>query len=550
MKKRLISCLLAAAMLLAFASCGTTPAETSATTAPRQTTQTTTAETTTAETTTEATEMTTETTTAETTTEETTTEESTTAAEPATELVVEFDEENIVLSFGAISDIHIGNFNAADESNLKRALEMLQAEASLHDKDGLEAIIGVGDLTDAYTADQTLKSSEITALKAVYESVFDPKDIPFIYTVGNHDHDFVAPGNAGASLQSFITTMGNTAAHTQYDVECSDAANGSRHAVIGEYHFLFVEPITYACTGADDTGAKYQSATLEWLDGELQKITSENPDHHVFVMTHPMIYDTVYGSDLLTSGIYWYTKEITAVLEKYPQVVTFGGHLHFPLNDPRSIMQTSFTSLGCGSVNYMAIEPGGYINMGSATTMQDREQFSQGLLCQVDANGNLRVIRMDFYNGSTIGEDWIVPHPMENGAHLSLYTRDRGSEENNEAPVFTNVKITLEAGTTAQKASVEFFAADDDFTHDYEVYVINKKSGKAGRTTKILTDFYHHGDPADMKQNTTQSLGSLTIGTTYELVIIATDSWGAVTEYHCDITPDGTAKTGEALPLT
>ena len=53
-----------------------------------------------------------------------------------------------------------------------------------------------------------------------------------------------------------------------------------------------------------------------------------------------------------------------------------------------------------------------------------------------------------------------------------------------------------------------------------------------------------------MKQNTTQSLGSLTIGTTYELVIVATDSWGAVTEYHCDITPDGTAKTGEALPLS
>ena len=130
MKKRIISTLLAAAMLLAFASCGQTPTETTATTATTQTTQTTTAETTTAETTTEATEMTTDATTAETTTEETTTEQSTTVTEPAIELVVEFDEENIVLSFGAISDIHIGNFNAADESNFKRALEMLQAEAS------------------------------------------------------------------------------------------------------------------------------------------------------------------------------------------------------------------------------------------------------------------------------------------------------------------------------------------------------------------------------------------------------------------------------------
>ena len=549
MKKRLISCLLAASMLLAFVSCGTTPAETSATTTAQQTTETTTADTTTAETTTEATEMTTETTTEATTTEETTTE-ATTTAPPVVEVLGEFDENSIVLSFAAVSDIHINNFNALDESNFKEALEKLQVQATLHDPDGLEAVFGVGDLTDAYTADQSLKASEIAMIKAVYESVFDPKDIPFIYVVGNHDHDFVAPGNAGASLQSFITLMGNQEAYTQYDVECSDAANGSRHAVIGDYHFLLVEPITYACVGADDTGAKYQPATLEWLDKELAAITAEHPDHYVFVMTHPMIYDTVYGSDLLTSGIYWYTKEITTVLDKYPQVVTFGGHLHFPLNDPRSIMQTAFTALGCGSVNYMAIEPGGYINMGTATTMQDRTEYSQGLLCQVDANGNMRITRMDFYNNTTIGEDWTLPHPVESGAHLSLYAKDRGSAENNEAPVFTNVKLTLEAGTTAQKATVEFFADDDEFTHDYEVYVINKKSGKAGRTTKILSDFYRHGDPADMMKDRTQSLGNLTVGTTYELVIIATDSWGAVTEYHCDITPDGTAKTGEALPLS
>ena len=40
---------------------------------------------------------------------------------------------------------------------------------------------------------------------------------------------------------------------------------------------------------------------------------------------------------------------VSDVLAKYPQVVTFSGHLHFPLNDPRSIWQASFTSFGCGS---------------------------------------------------------------------------------------------------------------------------------------------------------------------------------------------------------
>ena len=44
------------------------------------------------------------------------------------------------------------------------------------------------------------------------------------------------------------------------------------------------------------------------------------------------------------------------LMNKYPQAVTFSGHLHFPINDERSIMQTNFTAIGCGSVSYMAIE--------------------------------------------------------------------------------------------------------------------------------------------------------------------------------------------------
>jgi hypothetical protein len=235
----------------------------------------------------------------------------------------------------------------------------------------------------------------------------------------------------------------------QYDVECADAANGSRHAVIGDYHILFVEPITYSCNGADASGAKYTAETLVWLNAELKAITEENPNQFVFVMTHPMIYGTVYGSELLTSNIYWYTKEITNVLEKYPQVVTFGGHLHFPLNDPRSIMQTAFTSIGCGSVNYMAIENGGYEDMSSATVMKDCAEFSQGLLVQVDENGNMRITRMDFYHDDTIGEDWVLSHPTADGEHLTTYTKDRGSDANNEAPVISDVKAVMGHVNTA-----------------------------------------------------------------------------------------------------
>ena len=51
-----------------------------------------------------------------------------------------------------------------------------------------------------------------------------------------------------------------------------------------------------------------------------------------FVFLHQHIKDTVYGSQE------WGTQDsakINAVLKEYPQVITFSGHSHYPLDDPR-----------------------------------------------------------------------------------------------------------------------------------------------------------------------------------------------------------------------
>ena len=140
----------------------------------------------------------------------------------------------------------------------------------------------------------------------------------------------------------------------------------------------------------------YSPEALEWLDSTLSEITSKRPGRYVIVITHPMLYDTVYGSLLgEAEGIwksslpgYWATREIPEILSKYPQVVAFGGHLHFPLNDPRSIWQGSFTALGCASVRYMALEAGGYEDMAGQTVMKDKDEFSQGNLIPCPAVGD------------------------------------------------------------------------------------------------------------------------------------------------------------------
>lgn len=441
-----------------------------------------------------------------------------------------FDDKNIVLQFGAVSDIH----TSTSAGTVQHALEVLKETALLYTEKGIEAVVVAGDLTNAYTSDQATKIQEATQVKEVYEKVFDPAEVPMIFALGNHDHDFRNSGASGASLQVFMETIGkgNESAYSQYDVECSDSANGSRHCVINGYHFLFVEPITYACSGADDSGAKYQAATKEWLDQELAAITAENPNQYVFVITHPMIYGTVYGSDLLTSGIYWYTKDLTSTLDKYPQVVTFGGHLHFPINDERSIMQTKFTSLGCGSVQYMAIENGNYEDMQSATVMKDANEVSSGYLVQVDKDGNIRFIRIDFERDASIKTPWVISAPSSDGSHLNKYSEARANS--NQAPVLPEDAISVtdnsDTGEDILVVKVNFKSGtDDDVIHHYVLTVKNGDNVMTSSCKKILADYYKNPQVSDMKKEWSFNLGTgiFDRGSKYTFSLVAYDTWGA-----------------------
>ena len=428
----------------------------------------------------------------------------------------EFDAENIVFSFAAISDIHVKNSTTDTYSTkFKNALEQLRDYAALDDTDGIDAVFAVGDLIDDGS---TGHYEQMNTFKSVYESVFQPTEVPMIFTVGNHDVEGAYVWNASTKVNTnkLNTILGDDYFLTDID-EAMLAAENNRHCVVNGFHVVSVIP-------QSSSPVTYSQTTKTWLDETLAEITEENPDQFVFVLTHPMIEGTVYGSDL---GTYWATSDITDILSKYPQVVTFGGHLHFPLNDPRSIMQTAFTSLGCGSVRYMAIENGGYEDMASATTMNDKDEFSQGLLVQIDGDGNMRITRMDFYHEETIGDAWIVESPKEDGSHLTKYSWARGDEENNEAPVLSTLEVTTGSATSAGvRATLTFAAAtDDEFAHHYVVELKNS-AGSTLTTKKILADFYRHGNTADMKDSYEIALGSLAMGS-YTVTVTAYDSWDA-----------------------
>ena len=306
--KKLLSLILCAVMLFSAASCGagsttgagettlasgTTSGNSTAGTQPTQATQSTQP--------------------AQTTQTTQTTQTSQTTSTPATPTKT-FDENNIVLSFGALSDIHITG-SATETNKFRAAITQLKAQAAKHDKDGLDALSIAGDIADNGSPSQVKIFSDVVKSSGI-ETV--------MLVTGNHD--FYGAGKG--TLADYYAEMGEK--YFAVDVDKSMFDKGARHCVVGDYHFFYIEPIGYS------QNCPYDEDVLKWLDASLKEVTTANPGAYVFVVTHPMIYKTCYGSEL--SGGSWYTTYLTETLSKYPQVMTFGGHLHVPINDERSIM--------------------------------------------------------------------------------------------------------------------------------------------------------------------------------------------------------------------
>ncbi|MBR5525065.1 MAG: carbohydrate binding domain-containing protein, partial [Clostridia bacterium] len=391
---------------------------------------------------------------------------------------VNFDEDNIVLSFGAISDIHItGSTTSNDTKKYQKALQILKEQAG----GKLDAITINGDFSsDSYN------SNIGTAFKTITDQEMGA-DANVFFVAGNHD----AENSGWSDLSKLFTDL---AKYTQNDLPSSQHTRGNRHMVINGYHYIGINMMDYWKDGE----APFAQQDLDWLKQELESARADAPGQPIFVYLHAGVRNTTYGSDLYT-GFYWASKNIYSYLENYPEVINFGGHVHFPLMDERTIYQKDFTSLNCGSVQYMAIESG-YLQSGSKTTVSNSSSVSSGLLLQVDKNNNIKVTRMNFTAGEVIKQPFYISAPdLENETNLLHYNDDYFNLFNT-APTFP-VGAMAVGSINGSNINLNFDAAtDDDMVHHYQADIKDMASGIV-ESTKIFSEFYLYSNSEEMPKS-------------------------------------------------
>ena len=273
------------------------------------------------------------------------------------------------LIFPVISDVHIYSDNHKNLEKFRTTLAQLNQVAPNQD-----AFVVVGDLTEYGEATQ------YDRFMSVYNHGKQSQTVSMM-AMGNHDY---WNGLSVADAQTlFLNKTGMEAIYF--------------HKVIKGYHFIIL--------GTEDglTEGTFSAKQIKWLEEQLKEAHADDSKKPIFVFHHQPIKGTVYGSEW---GFSKNRDLFYDTLKPYPQVISFSGHTHYPLDDPRIIHQEDFTSIGTSTGAYLWLDAGriqGEVPDGA-------DFLNQALIVEVYANKVL-LKRRDIHNNDWTGEPFEISYP-------------------------------------------------------------------------------------------------------------------------------------------
>ncbi|HBL41550.1 MAG TPA: hypothetical protein DDY98_08360 [Ruminococcaceae bacterium] len=388
-----------------------------------------------------------------------------------------------VLRFAVASDVHISE--KTDEVERTRLAQFINkaydlAENSSTGYKKLDAIAFAGDVSNSGL------DTEAQAFIKICKDNLRP-GTQLLNVLGNHDlhHD------------------GDTAL-TRFEKTFDAPLN--YHVVINGFHLIGV---SYS------TNTDYSSEGVNtWLEKQLKQAVADDETKPVFVFQHPHPFGTVYGS------VHWGDLTTAAIYNRYSQVVVFSGHSHYPINDPRSLWQGSYTSVGTGTLSYFEMEkdlfagqfPAGY------------REAAQFRVIEVDKDGNTRVLSYDLLTDAYFGMDYYLTDFNKKSNFAYTF---HNMKHIDTAPAFA-LDAAVQARTDGNdRVSLSFPSAQDEFiVHDYKVDITDSH-GKSVWSDSIMSHYYlnRYGDTENL------CIESLPLENgTYRITVRAQNAYGRVSE--------------------
>lgn len=394
---------------------------------------------------------------------------------------------NPILRFMVVSDIHIKDKETVERERFAKAIRDAYSIAEKGETyKRLDAIAIVGD----YATDGT--ELQFKAAKKILDDNIKADETLVIAPIASHE--FGAEG-VEAALEKLKRIMGK---------------EPDTHDVINGFHFIAITP---------SKGTRYDESKKAWMEKELKEAAKADKAKPIFVFQHPHNTDTVYGSMI------WGEDDLTAVYMNYPQIIHFSGHSHAPINDPRSIHQLHFTSLGTGTLSYFENDE---FDKYYGTLPIDKEKAAQMLIVEADAENRVRVYPYDVLTGNYFLEPWEIDKPSDPSSFI--YTREIRMKNATNPYFEEDAKISINAGEDYVEFEFPQAKIDSDpFVNSYDVR-IKDSEGFTARAISFWSEYYFYDMPKTMKERI--------------------DGLDSEKEYTIEITANGFWNNSSKKPLT
>ncbi len=353
------------------------------------------------------------------------------------------------LRFIVTSDIHYKMDSDISKERFEKGMAMAYAYAEKSDYKKIDAFFAVGDFANSGTKDEMLKFKD-----SLDRSIKEETKITLMLA----SHEFHSEGQQAAYEK--LKEIFNQEADNYFEI------NGC----------------PFICISTED-GCSIKDGKKSWLDSCLKDAVSKGRRRPIFVFQHPHLTDTVYGS------INWGDDDIISILTDYPQVIDFSGHSHAPINDPRSIHQKYFTSLGTGSILYFELDEFDYMY---GTIPPDCDECAQYYIVEVNDNNAVRIIPVDILSGQFFNEGYYIETPWEPDSFE--FTDARALSENK--PYFDN-DFNCKCSVFDNKLNISFNQAKTDGyrVNSYSIVVRNKETSDILYQKKISSSYYRYYMP-------------------------------------------------------